>query len=687
MPKNTEYFYFKNLKKSLFFRCVILPGLSIFVVTTIFLGFLCKKEIMFYRDLADRENQDAALLITKRLQGSFIATEGVRAFFEGDQKFSKENFEIVAKTVSDETSSLDLKLMFEFIDDSNTVRYIYPLNNENAPMFDQNVNIYPNRLVYLNKAKETKTHVITEPLILTQGYPGLLIFSPLFKNNTYIGSVVCVIKLSELLNLETNYEYIKNLYIKTDDFILPFEKHAIYTQNDEIVTDIQGRTQKNSLSNVFFESRDNTVSNIAFANKQWELHSYPNNIELTKGMIIYATAGYISTTLIIYLLFVIHNRNKKIFLEKIRTEAFVSSIGEGFIATDKMGKVIYVNEKAAQLFGYERKEILGKPYTKVWRLVDEKGRAIQEKNRSFYRALINSTNTEIETVSKLFLLKKDGTRMAVSSNISPVMTDEKNVAGILITFRDNTKESEIDRMKTEFLSLAAHQLLTPTTAIKLISEMLASGYYGEINNPEQKENIQGIHRLAGRMTCLIKSLLNISRIEAGRLTVDPRPTNLKDVINGLFIELKNKIEEKQHIVNIIVDEKLKEINIDPQLIHEVYKNFLTNAIKYTPKGGNISVTVTTQGDDVVSKVTDNGYGIPANEKTKVFEKFYRGDNIIKIEKEGEGLGLYLIKQIVEVSGGKVWFESEENKGTNFYFSLPLSGSKANQGEVSFSTGA
>ena len=111
-------------------------------------------------------------------------------------------------------------------------------------------------------------------------------------------------------------------------------------------------------------------------------------------------------------------------------------------------------------------------------------------------------------------------------------------------------------------------------------------------------------------------------------------------------------------------------------------NFITNAIKYSPKDSVIAVNIEVIGNEVVSSISDNGYGIPESEQHRVFEKFYRGENIVEKEKDGNGLGLYLAKQIVEASGGRVWFKSEVNKGTTFWFSLPLSGSIAKAGEVS-----
>ncbi|HZE87884.1 MAG TPA: ATP-binding protein [Methylomirabilota bacterium] len=366
---------------------------------------------------------------------------------------------------------------------------------------------------------------------------------------------------------------------------------------------------------------------------------------------------------------------KEVEAERAKDEAILDSIGDGMIVTDEMGKIILMNIVAAQLVEVDPIVVKGKQIFEIFNLYDDRNNLIRLENRPMHVALQNGRKV---TQSAAFFLK-NGKKISLGLTAAPVM-QQGEIIGAIETIRDITKEKEIDRMKTEFISLASHQLRTPLSAIKWFSEMLTSGDGGPLNQ-EQADFAKNIADSTERMIQLVNSLLNISRIESGRIIIAPQPTDLGQLVQGIIIDLKAKIEERQQAVLISFHEELPKINIDPRLIRQVYLNLLTNAIKYTPKGGEIHVFISRKNDEIISQVSDNGYGIPKHQQGKLFEKFFRGENIAKIETDGTGLGLYLTKIIIESSKGRIWFSSEEGKGTSFFFSMPTSGMEPKKGEV------
>jgi PAS domain S-box-containing protein len=364
---------------------------------------------------------------------------------------------------------------------------------------------------------------------------------------------------------------------------------------------------------------------------------------------------------------------RRLALEKERDETLLESMNEGMVALDEQGKIVLINSVAVDMFGLDPKATNVSFAEKV-SLLSQQGKDVSPE------MLPSNALATGEAAEGVYMLKNEGEhKVLVNISASPIKLEER-VAGAILVIRDVTKEKEVDRMKTEFISLASHQLRTPLSAIKWFSEMLLNGDAGELK-PEQKDFTKNISDSTDRMVDLVNSLLNISRIESGRIIVDPKPTDLKELIGGIVNDLKAKTEERQQTLIISVHSELPKINLDSRLIGQVYLNLLTNAVKYTPKNGEISVTVSKKGNDIISQVTDNGYGIPKAQQGRVFEKFFRAENVAKFETDGTGLGLYLIKAVVESSGGKIWFESEEGKGTSFWFTLPLSGMKAKEGEV------
>ncbi len=279
--------------------------------------------------------------------------------------------------------------------------------------------------------------------------------------------------------------------------------------------------------------------------------------------------------------------------------------------------------------------------------------------------------------------RKNGELFTSTINIYPLLDEDGNSNIFVATQRDITREIEIDRMKTDFISLASHQLRTPLSGMKWFLEMLLGGDMGKLSK-EQHDAIENIDKSNERMIALVASLLNISRIESGRIIVDPEPTDLVALAQGVIDELKIKYDDKKQSLIISADKNLPKINLDPKLVRQVFLNLLTNANKYTQEKGEVIIFISQKDQDVLVQVSDDGYGIPEQEQRKIFERFYRASNVVKKETDGTGLGLYLVKAIVESSGGKIWFKSQVDKGTSFWFTFPLKGVKAKKGEVSLS---
>lgn len=285
---------------------------------------------------------------------------------------------------------------------------------------------------------------------------------------------------------------------------------------------------------------------------------------------------------------------------------------------------------------------------------------------------LNITLKTKNKISKDDIYKKtaDGKTHTIRGISAPVFNIKDEFQFAVGVFEDITHEKEVDRMKSEFISLASHQLLTPLTAIKAQTELLILYDGFENLSPKQQKHIQNIKEIDLRMIELVSSLLDISRLESGKIIPEPSKTDLPKLIDEVLTDVKIKFDEKQQDFRINIIDKIPEIEIDQKLIRQVYLNLLTNASKYTPEKGSIVLTIEEREKDVLSKVTDSGYGIPEKDKAKVFQKFYRGDNIVSIVSEGTGLGLYLIKTIVDVSGGTIGYDSKEGAGTTFWFTLP-----------------
>jgi signal transduction histidine kinase len=250
--------------------------------------------------------------------------------------------------------------------------------------------------------------------------------------------------------------------------------------------------------------------------------------------------------------------------------------------------------------------------------------------------------------------------------------------------RDNLRK--IDQAKTEFISLAAHQLRAPITAIRLNIEGLSSKDVGKLNN-DQLGYINQINESGLHMLDLVNALLDVSRFDLGVFKIDLRPVNVSDFAESVLDEFKLSIVEKKLIVKKLYDKTLPIFQADEKSLRIILQNLLSNAIKYTPAKGKINFEIgrvskggsfggeKIEQDSLTILVKDFGAGIPLGQHDKIFSRLFRADNAVKSDIEGTGLGLYLVKKVVDETGGSIWFESVENKGSTFYVIFPISGMK------------
>lgn len=250
-----------------------------------------------------------------------------------------------------------------------------------------------------------------------------------------------------------------------------------------------------------------------------------------------------------------------------------------------------------------------------------------------------------------------------------MLKDEIEEKGFLIIIHDVTKEKLIEKMKTEFVSVAAHQLRTPLSAIKWTIRMILDGDVGEISE-EQRELLEQTYISNERMIRLINDLLDVSRIEEGRLLYNQEDAQMEDVLDSVVENSQEMIRNKNVVLEINKKETPK-VRIDKEKIGVVIQNLLENAVKYTEPGGKIKITLDNDEKNVIFKIEDSGVGIPKSQQDRIFTKFFRAENVTRMETDGTGLGLYTIKNIVRAHKGQIWFESEENKGTTFYFTIPI----------------
>lgn len=355
-----------------------------------------------------------------------------------------------------------------------------------------------------------------------------------------------------------------------------------------------------------------------------------------------------------------------------KSDVVINAIDDGVLAISKDGNIELINPSAQQIIGWDQGDALGLNWKSVLKLVTSDGKDVEDLENPIVQSLSKNQPTHND---KLFLLTSSEKRILVSIVSSPVGTEGE---GVIVVFRDITKEKAEEREQAEFISTASHEMRTPVASIE--------GYLGLALNPatahideKARDFITKAHESAQHLGRLFQDLLDISKVEDGRMKNNPKIINVNEFLKDIFDGLATKADEKQlnyiFMPDIIDEGKEKSLqpifyaNIDPDHFREVVSNLIENAIKYTPSG---EVVVNITGDDkqISISVKDSGIGIPAEDIPHLFQKFYRVDNSDTREIGGTGLGLYLSRRLAEAMSGNLRVESKYKEGSTFYLEIP-----------------
>jgi len=347
----------------------------------------------------------------------------------------------------------------------------------------------------------------------------------------------------------------------------------------------------------------------------------------------------------------------------------VESSNDGIVLI-RNGKVDFLNDTMSRMLGYTIEQSIGKNFIDFI-APEDRGRV----GKNYADRLGGKT---VESRYEFRLLHADGTILPIEASVSVVGAGE--TTDVMAVIRDMTKTKELEKIKSDFVSTVSHQMRTPLTGVKWTIELLLSAK-DEPLTARQTEHLKQVYAGNDRMIKLVDDLLNVSRIEsAEKYKIDPKPQRLDKMIHTL-VEDQRLLANRRRIKIVCGPEcSCKSGKSGPNVLADIdrfslaFQSVLDNAVKYSPEGGTVTLNASMKDGDIVISVTDKGVGIPKRQQSRVFERFFRADNVMTTH-PGTGLGLYIAKYIVEKHSGKIWFVSEEGKGTTFFVSLPVAAKK------------
>lgn len=353
-----------------------------------------------------------------------------------------------------------------------------------------------------------------------------------------------------------------------------------------------------------------------------------------------------------------HSRKGVLLAEKNKSLAIVKSISDPLIVLDNNYRITLLNKACEEVFNISESNVLNKHFLEAIR------------DGEIYDYIFEVCNSyEIEHKEKMIHILKSEQDYYFNIIVKIMQDPNQIINGVIVLLQNVTQLKQLERVKTDFMATISHELKTPLTSIMMGISLLEDTNVGELNS-RQKRVIDNIKDGGENLSLLVNNLLQLSKIQSDRAVFSFELCSINDIVKNCVNSFYNQAEDKKINLNCNVDEKLPEIDIDPEKITWVVNNLISNALKHTDSGSDIIISTYIKDNDMYVSVEDNGYGIPPEYLDKIFERFIQVKEYDS-ESDGIGLGLSIAKDIVEAHGGRIWCESNPGSGSRFIFTLPL----------------
>lgn len=349
-----------------------------------------------------------------------------------------------------------------------------------------------------------------------------------------------------------------------------------------------------------------------------------------------------------------------------RWEAVFRFTEEGIVIFDRGGVIVGFNPASTQITGFNPADAIGKPFAKIIRSVGPD--AIAAAGVSPLERVLGEGVTI--TKSEQLLENRSGNRVWTEISFSPIFDDAGRVTSGIAIIRNTSKDREVEEIKSDFISIVSHELRTPLTAIKGFLSMTLRHDFGPLSE-KQYHYLSRVYQSNQRMIDLVEDLMDATYIESGKITLNINPVALDAVVSTVVSELAAKGAASGIMINVRRRQRLPLVLADETRLHQVVLNLVDNAIKYSMPSTEVQVSFRVHGDELITTVTDHGVGIGKGQIDRLFTKFGRIFNPLSVQAGGTGLGLYIVKNLIESHDGRIWVTSQEGKGSKFNFSLPI----------------